>query len=104
MKLLLAIAALAAALSTAAFAADVKSTQPTPMTDAQMDAVTAGNGPPLGAGPGIGLTTAASVAPNTPPGINGVNNAAAAGASPPSGFSPGFGKLTGCGSFTNCGQ
>ena len=41
-KSVFAIAALAAALSTAAFAADVKSTQPTPMTDAQMDAVTAG--------------------------------------------------------------
>ena len=42
-KSVFAIAALAAALSTAAFAADVKSTQPTPMTDAQMDAVTAGS-------------------------------------------------------------
>jgi opacity protein-like surface antigen len=59
MKSVLAIAALAAALSTAAFAADVKSTQPTPMTDAQMDAVTAGTCPNLGAG--YGLCTASYI-------------------------------------------
>jgi len=39
-KSVMAIAALAAALSTAAFAADVKSTQPAPMTDRELDAVT----------------------------------------------------------------
>ena len=53
-KSVLAIAALAAALSTAAFAAD-KSTTPTPMTDAQMDAVTAGAQP---GDPGYGAQTA----------------------------------------------
>ena len=49
-KSVLAIAALAAALSTAAFAADVKSTQPAPMTDEQLDAVTAAGGNQTGNG------------------------------------------------------
>ena len=49
-KSVLAIAALAAALSTAAFAGEVKSTAPTPMTDEQMDAVTAGIGNQQGRG------------------------------------------------------
>ena len=57
MKSVLAIAALAAALSTAAFAADVKSSAPIPMTDSQMDAVTAG----AAANPGFGIGTAVGV-------------------------------------------
>jgi hypothetical protein len=54
-----AIAALAAALSTAAFAGDAKSTRPTPMTDEQMDQVTAGVGP--GHGVGTAITIGAPV-------------------------------------------